>query len=397
MSGKSPFQMKTVHRVGAVIAALLMLYLGATGTMMQLLDLHAILSHAPESDPTMLSIHEGENGGFDFAVLSVKDLDAAPLPSDLDYEQALTTTLAATHQAAPATKPRFVELRMSGASPIGQAGLGKDLKAFDLGAGGPTATVTAKPSRPPPSPRQQLKELHRFWSRKDVPGVWFELLSGLVLWGLIITGLTLYFRMLSGRMKLGRNNPFWMAGGAWRSLHRMISVAAAVFLIAIAASGAWLGFESVWHLFGKRTRIDMSAPLDDATAIRMASATLTAFRRLEPETPIKVLRVRIYGPMKQGVVITGGEETRQLIFNTETGKVTTLAEPGYPSSGFPLGVQVHEDVKHFHSGHMFGLPARAMNLFAGLSLIFLSVSGLVMYADLWLRRRKLGRNGLFWV
>jgi uncharacterized iron-regulated membrane protein len=141
----------------------------------------------------------------------------------------------------------------------------------------------------------------------------------------------------------------------------------------------------------------MSAPLDDAEAARMMASTLTAFRRLEPETPIKVLRVRIYGPMKQGVVITGGGETRQLVFNTETGKTTTLTEPGYPSSGFPLGVQVHEDVKHFHSGHMFGLPARAMNLFAGLSLIFLSVSGLVMYADLWLRRRKLGRNGLFWV
>jgi uncharacterized iron-regulated membrane protein len=53
-------------------------------------------------------------------------------------------------------------------------------------------------------------------------------------------------------------------------------------------------------------------------------------------------------------------------------------------------------MKHFHSGAMFGLSTRAMNLFAGLSLIFLSASGLYMYFDMWLKRRKGGRNNLFW-
>jgi len=37
-----------------------------------------------------------------------------------------------------------------------------------------------------------------------------------------------------------------------------------------------------------------------------------------------------------------------------------------------------------------------VDLFAGLSLIFLSCSGLVMYFDMWSKRRELGRSGWFW-
>lgn len=396
MSEKIPFQMKNVHRIGALLASLLMLYLGATGSLIQVLDLTAILRDAPESDATMQSINEGAFGNFDFAVLSTFDLDAKPLPQDLDYGSALDRVLVWTQQLVPDQGPSFIEFRMSGDRAIGQTAYGRDVKAFDLASGDAVTPIEIKPGPFPSSLRQTLKEWHRFWSRKDVPGVWFELLSGLILWVLIITGLTLYFRMLRARSRLGRHNPFWSAGGMWRTLHRGISIASAVFLIAIAASGTWLGFESVWHTFIPRHQGDPSAPLTEAQARQMAGATLTAFRALEPQTPIKVLRLRVYGPMEQGVVVTGDRPTRQLVFDTKTGKTTSLTEPGYPETGFPLGIQVHEDVKHFHSGYMFGLTARWMNLFAGVSLIFLSVSGVIMYLDMWRKRRRVGRNNLFW-
>jgi uncharacterized iron-regulated membrane protein len=102
--------------------------------------------------------------------------------------------------------------------------------------------------------------------------------------------------------------------------------------------------------------------------------------------------------VKQGVVITGGGESRQLVFNSDTGKAASLTEPGYPhNSGFPFGLQMHEDIKHFHSGFLFGLPARFMSLFAGLALVYLGVSGLVMYFQMWLKRRAGGRGALVWM
>jgi len=100
--------------------------------------------------------------------------------------------------------------------------------------------------------------------------------------------------------------------------------------------------------------------------------------------------------MPQGVLITGGDDTQQLVFNADTGKRASMTEPGYPYTGFPFGWEEHELVKKIHRGDALGIPGRLMDLFAGFSLVFLSASGLVMYLDLLRRRRRSGRNQLFW-
>jgi hypothetical protein len=38
-----------------------------------------------------------------------------------------------------------------------------------------------------------------------------------------------------------------------------------------------------------------------------------------------------------------------------------------------------------------------MDLFAGLSMFFLSVSGIWIYYDIWRRRKKTGKSSLLWV
>jgi uncharacterized iron-regulated membrane protein len=45
---------------------------------------------------------------------------------------------------------------------------------------------------------------------------------------------------------------------------------------------------------------------------------------------------------------------------------------------------------------LIGLPARLLDFLAGLSLIFLSASGLWMYFDMWRKRARAGRNSVFW-
>lgn len=390
--------MRTLHRLCAILAVTLMFYLGATGTLMQTLDLRALLTHAPASDPTMQSIREGMYGQGNFQVITVGDFTAANLPQDLDYGQALGTVLQALHKQSPDSAPRFVELRVADGVTIGQLRVDNSIGAFNAQTGAEVAGTDIKPTPPPPSLRQTTKEIHRFWIRGEFPGVWVELVCGVALWVLLISGLVMYFQLLRARWKLRRRQLFWRAGGWWRSLHRAVSVVAAVFLLAIAFSGTWLAFESVFHsLVSRGPTAEASAPLSDGEVQQMATAALAALRRLEPQTPIKVLRLRVFGQMKQGVAITGGEETRQLVFNTDTGQPVSLHEPGYPRTGFPFGIQMHEDIKHFHSGQLFGLTARWMDLFAGMSLIFLSVSGLTMYLELWGRRRKTNRRSFFWL
>ena len=410
---------RTVHRLLGLLAALLMLWLGGTGTLVQILDLNSIFKDAPPGDATQLSIVEGMYGPGNYPVIQVSDFDAAALPTQFDIMQGVRTVLTASHaqrdkQDATLNPMAWVEVRMVNGKPTGQVMLGTQLQAYDAVSGQQIAavppTLIPQGGRLPPSLRQKVKTLHRFWNRGDTPGVYFEFLSGIVLLTLLITGLIMYFKLLKARYKIKRRQLFWLAGGKLRGLHRSISVLAAVFLLCMAFTGAWIGFESSVSALrrpeggppppgqgpGRRNPIDFIIPLRDAEVQDMAATTLESMRKLHADTPIKALRLRIYGQMKQGVVISGGPHTDQWVFNADSGRPASLSEPSYPASGFPFGVQVHENIKHFHSGDMFGLTTRLMNLFGGLSLLFLAISGLVMYFDMWAQRRKSGRNNLLW-
>lgn len=393
---------RIVHRIGAFFAVLLMLWLGTTGSTIQLLDLKTVLTHAPPTDPTAVSMAEGRYGPGNYAVIQLPDFSAATFPSGFDINQAVATVL----QAAHADSMAWVELRVVAGVPIGQVMQGTRLEAFNAQTGAPVTAVPPQPipqgGRLPPSLRQTLKTLHRFWNRGDTPGVYFEFLAGLVLWTLLITGLVMYFRLLNARMKIGRRQWFWFTGGKWRGLHRAVSVVAAAFLLCMAFSGTWIGYESSMSALGRSPAAGGARqrnpiiPLHDDEVQKMTATTLAAMQRLHPDTPIKAIRLRTFGQMKQGVVITGGDKADQLVFNAENGQLASLTEPSYPNSNFPFGVQVHENMKHFHSGEMFGVSGQLMNLFAGLSLIFLSISGLTVYFDMWLKRRKSGRSNLLW-
>lgn len=409
-SKKAVIVLRTYHRILALLAVLLILWLGVTGTGMQVLDLYAIGSHAPITDPTIVSINEGRYGNGDIQVMTDADLTGQDLPSGLDYDRAMGTVLAAMHRDVPDARPRFVELRVAGGRVVGQVRLGPtpgfdgkdDLRAWAI-TGKPAPTTPVPTLGLPDSLRQELKVLHRFWGHGDIPGVYAELASGLILWVFIVTGLILYWRLYKARVRIKRPQLFWSAGGMWRTWHRVISLVSAVFIILVAGTGTWLGFESSWHTFAMKhgPQPDTASPLSDAQVLAMTNATLAAFRHDEPETPIRVLRVRIYAGMPQGGVVTGSGPTfdgqpHAVLYNTATGKIATLGEPNYPVSGFPLGTQVHEDIKHLHSGMLIGLSGRVMNLLAGLALIWLSVSGMVMYWQMHAKRRASGRNALFW-
>ena len=394
--------MRTVHRILSICALLFLFYVGVTGTWIQLIDMSTIVGGAPETDLTMQSINEGKFGNRPYSVVALQDWGAQPLPQGLDYAKTIAVALPALEAQVPGKAPTFVELRVAKGTVVAQAEFGKDLiKAVDTRTGAAVAPVELKDAKPPKSLRQTLKQWHRFWgpnfvSRRDKPGVYIELAVGLALWTLIVTGLTVYFRLLKQRRRMRKPQLFWKGGGIWRELHRMVSVCAAVLLILVAASGTWLGFESSWNTFAPRGKRAQPAPLSDDAVARLAAGTQFAWRAAEPNTPIRVFRVREYAGIGQGVVVTGTSFTRQLVFDTATGKELALSDPRYPKVGFPLGMDVHEWVKHFHSGYLWGLPARALDLLAGLSLVFLTASGLVMYVQMYRKRRLAGRGALLW-
>jgi uncharacterized iron-regulated membrane protein len=446
-SKATAINIRPLHRIVGTILLLFTLYIGVTGLMIQSVDLRAILTHAAATDPEMMAIRESIDGTGNFAVIQPADYAAAALPDGYDLNAAVSKAVAAAHSSVGAGTPlKYVEVRVINGKPIGIVQAGDNRNATgnrnadgsvrannnaggnnNGGNGGRTANILRfdlatgsllpnPPPRPrggnPPSQHGLFKKWHRAQfisgSIGDVEEV-LNALVGICLGVMIVTGLVLYFQLLRTRRRAGLNAIFWSAGGWWRSLHRGVSVVAAVFLLVVAISGTLLSFDTfalgvygathsgAGSRFPPGMTADLSSPLPDSKLPAMLATTLSAYHASEGNTPIKVLRLRYFSGMPQGAILTGGSgETRQLVYNAETGAVAHMTEPGYPYTGFPFGWREHEYMKQIHRGDALGLPGRLMDIFAGLALVFLSASGLSMYMDLLRRRRRGGHTQLFW-
>jgi uncharacterized iron-regulated membrane protein len=397
--------MRTVHRILAAFFVVIGLFTATTGLTIQSMDLSALFRHAPASDQTMQSIREGIDGPPNFSVIRDRDYAAASLAPDFDFEAALGVATKSGRAALGAAPISFVQLRMANGRPLAEVASGKREYQFDAISGAalgpPASVVLGTMSRP--SLRGDIKDLHRMKSFGPA-GQAFDVVSGLALCTMIFTGLVMYVRLFMARFRMERRNPFWSAGGWWRTLHRGVAIVAATFLTVQAVTGVILGVSSMGVVISKSLHggkrpvltVDLSAPLTDDELHRMLDTTLKAYRAADPTGTVKVLRLRYFAGMPQGVIVTGGDQVRQLVFNAATGRRASLTEPNYPTPGQTFGWQADETFKQIHRGDFIGLSGRGMSVLGGLCLLYLSISGAVMYFDLWSKRRAKGRPSFFW-
>jgi uncharacterized iron-regulated membrane protein len=382
---------RTLHRSLAVVALLIGLYVGGTGTLLQLIDLRTLAAHPPASDPDLRALREGRDGPQNFRVLVEADYAAAPLPPAFDYDAALATVLQARQAAIGAAPIAFLELRMLDGRPVGQVNARGRLLRFDARSGevligAADAPPVTLPPGSQPATRNTVKNIHRITAFGELP-TFLDVAVGVVLFMMLLTGLLQYFRLLGARRRAGRGSPFWSAGGAWRNVHRGLATIAAAFLLIVVLSGTLLAVGdagvSVYRMThdGKRPglTVDASAPLDAAELPGMLHTTLAAYREGAAQRPLRVVRLRYFAGMPQGVVVTADEDARQLAFDTRSGRRASLSGDDYPVTGQPFGWQENQIVKAIHRGDVIGLPGRWLNLLAGLALLFLSVSGATLY------------------
>lgn len=420
--------LRWVHRLFAVLVVIFALNLGVTGVIMQSVDVKSYFTHAPGTDPSMVSLRESFNGPPNYEVLGAGeygggDYEAAPFPAGADFAAMLAKSVPAARIVAHGQPLRYVELRMLGGKPQMVAALQPNSPSVD------TDTVRIDPATgalvehkivlrgPPgigPQPfRNAIKDLHRLGYLGYMSSV-FDTLAGICISTLLFTGVWMYFRLFDARKQIGKASPFWLGTDWWRGLHRSIAIVAAIFLAIIAVSGTWIAFEGLYfrtaviiyqYVHGQRFSANMSdasSPLQDRDIPGMLRVTLVAKQEAAPDADMKVIRLRYFSGMPQGVIVIGdGNDTRQLVFNTDTGKSVLETEPGYPPSFLPLGWQVHQWVKNIHRGDYLALPGKTvpghlLDLLAGLSLLYLTVSGAVMYVMMWWKRKSMGRSHFFW-
>lgn len=441
---RKPYSMMFLHRTFGIVASVVLLFIALTGTLIQVADLRALVSHAPASDPDMQDLRAHGNGPPNYAVLSLPDYTAPALPAGLDYTANFARTAVLAHAAAPGAALKLIELRMAEGRPAGYVQAGTQRLIFDLTSGAPLPAIDLPPLNPTqlvPSARETFKSMHRFRFFSTL-AVAVNPVAAVVFALMIVTGLVHYLRLLASRRKLGRGALLWRAGGWWRDLHRWLSVVAALFVIVLTVSGLGLAINCLGQELYIRSHLpvpgaipagngqssppmdsglaattqskftglynwvhrpspgvtpaDQSTPLRDTELAEMARTTLSAFHSVAPESAIKVLRLRYFAGYPQGIVVAASHDATQFVFNAVTGRAMSETEPGYPSTGFPFGWEGHQVLKAIHSGEMFGMPGRWFETLGGLAMVYLSVSGIVMYYQMWLRRRRSGRQALFW-
>jgi uncharacterized iron-regulated membrane protein len=397
--------LRAVHRIVTVAVVFFTLYLSCTGTLIQLIDLRTIFEHKPATDPNTRAMREGFDGPGNFQVISTADYTAAPLSKSANAFDMFATVLNSARATVGNSSLQYLELRVVDGKPVGQIDSGGTLLRFDAVTGAFLGKIpVVHEDATPDSGRNAVKHLHRMTEFGNW-ALWINVIVGTGLAVLIVTGVWMYSRLFASRALIQRRNPFWSGGSWWRTLHRGISIVAALFISVVMLSGTWLAVESLYfgyYLTSHKedpmaARVDPSSPLADAALPAMLRTTLGAYQAAMPDTPARVIRLRFFGGMPQGVIVTGEGEARQLVFNAATGRRASETEPGYPITGFPFGWQAHQVAKSVHRGDFLGLSGRLMDLFSGLAMIYLSISGFAMYYELWRKRRHAGRSGVVWI
>jgi hypothetical protein len=403
---------RTLHRNLGIAVSALLIYFAGSGVVVQAIDLVTLLRHAPATAPNMMAIRESLDGPDNFAVIAPRDYAVAALPADLDPVAALARIAASLCAEAGGRPLRYVELRMDGRRPVGEGATADRVLRADARTGAVLADAPRPPASNGPASSGHLlaKRWHRLWLLGDWM-LWINALAGIALGIMVLSGLRVYFQLLRARARAGRRSPFWRTGGRWRMVHRNVALVAAAFLAVVSVSGTLLSIDSFALQVAKATHPDQlvhgtvlagmvndySSPLPPPVRLAAwARSTMAAFRAEGEQGPIKVLRLRYFAGIAQGVIVTGDGEVRQRVFDADSGRAVTSTEPGYPLTGFPFGWHEHEIMKRIHRGDIIGLPGRLMDLFAGLSLLFLAGSGLWLYLEQYRKLKRVGRSRLFW-
>jgi uncharacterized iron-regulated membrane protein len=179
----------------------------------------------------------------------------------------------------------------------------------------------------------------------------------------------------------------------WRKWHRWIGFPAAVFLLFAACTGVIVAFTEFFgedEALREATR-DLVSPVALASPpvnwsepiARAVAATATA----AGPAPIDKITIQFKGEHPTVQIFTGkptGGEDRQFVVDAKTGALVRTG--AYADKPF---------INRLHSGEAFGDGGMVVAMFWALSLIVLTLTGLIIYFKMMPRVRK-GIQKVFW-
>lgn len=186
----------------------------------------------------------------------------------------------------------------------------------------------------------------------------------------------------------------------FRKIHRWFGSISAIFMLFIGITGLVLQLE-LW-IVGKAPPGRSNGPppvydalaVDNTEAINLLATAMDAARAEFPNAEVGNIAVNL----KNGRVSFTGDNLdnqRATSFDGNTGKYFAPKPKSTGLRGF-YEQDWHYIMQDLHAGYYFGFLGRLISCLMAISLIVLSITGLQVYLDMYTRRKKQGRKGLFW-
>lgn len=180
----------------------------------------------------------------------------------------------------------------------------------------------------------------------------------------------------------------------FRKLHRWFSLPLCLFIVLVLATGVALQVEETLGTLGGAAERSVPSspgalpePLSDAAIQAMVGSALAQSRSAQPD----------FQPRRIEIDLIPGRESTRLALQPRGGPFVTVDHAtGETLAVMQPSVPLHVWLIRLHTGSLAGPFGIWIMLFTSFALMFLAGSGLVLYYQMWVHRKKRGRGKLFW-
>ncbi len=173
-----------------------------------------------------------------------------------------------------------------------------------------------------------------------------------------------------------------------RRYHRWVSFPLIIFLIAVIVTGLYLQAVEIQHAAdgGPERPLERTAP-ERAEILAAVDSALETAKAERPDFPLQKIEISYKGGSWEAKALTNKRRGPSVTIDGKSGNVTYVEKP--PRTVRTIFILLH-------SGKYYGMTGLIVIMLASIILLFLSVSGIWVYYDMWRRRRKAKKKGFFW-
>jgi uncharacterized iron-regulated membrane protein len=180
-----------------------------------------------------------------------------------------------------------------------------------------------------------------------------------------------------------------------RTIHRWVSIPAALFLGLIAITGVYLQSDILLeHYFPAQDSDTQTLSMDDAP--RLLANSLARMRDAATGTRIASMELSARGGVPHVDVLFAGPGGHMQTFDARSSDLSTQKSGDPTHASQPLRLRLRSLAINLHQGGIIGVSGGWLGWTCGLALLTLVTTGLVVYFRIYRQRLKLRRPGLFW-